>query len=225
MSALLADVAAPLELRYWASVALGRTHNAKALPFLLKAMEDPEPELRTGAMIGLRHMADPRTLDTVIAAATSDSAASVRQASVSTLEAIGSEGAALGLVSIGAGEKEEQSIRIDAFLAASRLARSQSAPALRRAVAESSGPVRTAAAVALASTGDRVAVPELVQAAFSNETPEWLKDDVVRKIEVFATVEFGYVGRNGKRQSQSDKTEALQRVARWWELNRRQYDR
>ena len=68
-------------------------------------------------------------------------------------------------------------------------------------------------------------MPELVQAAFSNETPEWLKDDVVRKIEVFATVEFGYVGRNGKRQSQSDKTEALQRVARWWELNRRQYDR
>ncbi len=155
--------------------ALSRLGDQRAVPTLLAALRDKNPDLRSVAAKSLGELNGKQAVYPLITALYEDESLEVRVAAAYALGLLGDDKAVEPLVSILSDRTQEPRVRGMAAEALSDINDSRAITPLIAALTDVSVEVRFWAAFALGKLGNRQALPELERLAATDETilPGW----------------------------------------------------
>ncbi len=221
MQGVLEDAERPVELRYWAAIALGRTGEPGALEPLAVALGAEDPDLRHGAVVGLGEL---RNGAEALAPALYDLEAGIRAAAVQSLGRLAGPAARRLLIEkLRDADEPRDEIRLTAAFELGRLGGREVEPALRGALDDGSAQIRTAAALGLARRGIDAAMSVLVEAALDPLTEEWLRVDAIAAVERMSGESFDYVKPYSAPTTAAERAAALVSIDSWWNAHRDLY--
>lgn len=146
------------DVRRQSAAALGAVHNRKTIPMLLPALQDLDPEVRSGAAHSLRLVCgmirgEAKESIADLAAALANPDAEVRQSLAGALAGIGPDAKAAVPALIQALKDAEASVRATTAYALGQIRSKTAVPALTEALQDPKGRVRMEAAYALGTIG------------------------------------------------------------------------
>lgn len=167
--AMVQDTGQDLEVRataIWVLRLLGDTH---AVPVLLAALTDEQPDVRQGAALALGSLADRRAVAPLIDILQADTKARVRQVAAHALRWFGDTAAIDPLVRALQDRDEDVAVRGEAAESLGEVGARQALPPLLAALADPSDEIRLWSAFALGVLGDVRALPELERVAATDQ--------------------------------------------------------
>lgn len=174
------------EEKYSALPMLGCSQDDRNAQNLIAALDDPERDIRGGAIIAMRYLNSELTFPALIEVAINDvEDEGMRELATGTLSQIGGENVDVALaVTIAARDTSQRpSTRFNHVFSLGRLTSAQSVSSLHTFLDDGDSNVAASAAVALAQHEIRASIPYLVQAILSPTTEYWMKMKAVRELE------------------------------------------
>lgn len=220
------------EVRYFASVALGRTKDPEHLSVLEPLLADINKDVRIGALIAIRTIASPSSVDRLIQTMDNDKSVVVRRVSITALGEIGSDAAIDAILRVSADTTNPIQLRTDSITAVEHLLNLKRVQyvvvqdRLKPMLDDADPSVRLAAALTASAGGDaEAAVPVLVEIATNTAVDNWLVAKAITSIQATTKNDFSYVsdGSMRSRFSKEGQQPAISALKAWWAENNESY--
>ena len=229
--AMIRDSGADHEERYLSLLVLGCSGDQSVAPVMLEALDDTNPDVRAGVIIGMRHLKSPQAISPMAAIVRDQSEnENMRQIASGVLSqiAVDDPEVAAAIGDAARDEVQNLNVRLNHVFSLGRLTSEASTEELKGLLKDDNPDMLAATGIALAKRDVDESVPYLVSAVLSPQVQFWLRSKAGSHLEHLVDQDFSFTTgygfkRTGVAVTGDELEPALAEIQDWWQENKDKY--